>query len=121
MDQAWKLEQSFWEESRTGNAAAFFRRHMIAEGYVVFPNGIVTRDELISKWDDRSPLRGYELTEPRFTLVDGSTLVISYGVRTDAEWLPNYAALMTAVYTWEGTGWALAVRTHTPTAAAFPF
>ena len=34
MDQAWKLEQSFWEESRAGDPAAFYRKHMIADGYV---------------------------------------------------------------------------------------
>ena len=32
----------------------------------------------------------------------------------DADWLPGYSAFMTALYTWEGAGWALAVRTHTP-------
>jgi hypothetical protein len=120
MDQAWKLEQTFWEESRTGNAAAFYRRHMITEGYVALPSGIVTRDELVTRWDDHRPLRAYELSEPRFMLVDGSNLLITYGARADAEWLPDYVALMTALYTWEATGWSLAVRTHTPT-SSFPF
>ena len=28
MDEAWKLEQSFWEDSLTGEAAAFMRRQL---------------------------------------------------------------------------------------------
>jgi hypothetical protein len=120
MDEAWKLEQSFWEDSRTGEAAAFYRRHMISDGYVVLPSGIVTRDELISRWDAHRPLRAYQLSEPRFTLVDGSNLLISYAARADADWLPDYEAVMTALYNWVSGGWVLAVRTHTPT-GSFPF
>ena len=114
MDQAWQLEQDFWKESSAGSAGGFYRRHMIAEGFVVIPSGVVSRDELISKWDKHLPVRSYELSEPRFTLLDGSNVIISYHVTMDAEWLPEYSAFMTAMYTWEGAGWALAVRTHTP-------
>jgi len=120
MDQAWELEQEFWKESSVGNAGGFYQRHMIAEGYVVIPSGVVSRDELIAKWNQHLPLISYELSEPRFTLVDGSNVVLNYHVRTQADWLPAYSAWMTALYTWEGSGWALAVRTHTPD-APFPF
>jgi hypothetical protein len=47
-------------------------------------------------------------------------VLISYHVTMDAEWLPAYSAWMTALYTWSGSGWALAMRTHTP-AGTFPF
>jgi hypothetical protein len=120
MDQAWELEQEFWKESSAGSAGSFYRRHMIAEGYVVIPSGVVSRDELIAKWDQHRPVTRYELSEPRFMLVDGSNVVISYHVSMDSEWLPDYSAYMTALYTWEGSGWALAVRTHTP-ATEFTF
>jgi hypothetical protein len=116
MDQAWQLEQDFWKESSVGNAGSFYRRHMIADGYVVVPSGVFSRDELIARWDKHDPVTGYELSEPRFTLLDGSTVVISYHVKMDADWLRGYSAYMTATYTWEGAGWALAVRTHTPVA-----
>ena len=114
MDQAWALERSFWEETSAGNAGAFYRRSMITDGYVVLPSGPVSRDELIVKWGQHEPIRSYELSEPRMTLVDGGNVLISYRVQVEADWLPSYAAWMTALYTWEGAGWALAVRTHTP-------
>jgi hypothetical protein len=120
MDQAWQLEQDFWKESSAGSAGGFYRRHMIAEGYVVLPSGVVSRDELITKWDSHEPVLRYELSEPRFTLVDGSNVIISYHVSMDAAWLPDYSAWMTALYTWEGAGWSLAVRIHTP-GGSFPF
>ena len=120
MDQAWALEQEFWQESSAGHAGAFYRRSMVTDGYVVVPSGIISRDELIAKWDTHEPVTRYELSEPRFTLVDGGNVLISYRVSVDAEWLPGYSAWMTALYTWEGAGWALACRTHTPV-NAFPF
>jgi hypothetical protein len=120
VDEAWKLEQEFWRDVSSGNAGAFYRRHLIADGFVVLPNGVVTRDELITKWNDHEPVRTYELSEPRFTLIDGGTVAISYHVTLDADWLRDYDAWMTALYTWEGSGWALVFRSHTP-AGAFPF
>jgi hypothetical protein len=117
MDQAWQLEQEFWKESSAGSAGSFYQRHMIADGFVVIPSGVVSRDELISKWERHEPVTRYDLSEPRFTLIDGSNVVITYHVSMDADWLPGYAAYMTALYTWEGSGWALAMRTHTPVAA----
>ena len=114
MDQAWELEKEFWRETAAGRTGAFYRRHMISEGYVVIPSGVVSRDELISRWNEHRPVRSYDLSEPRFTLLDGSNVILNYHVKMDAEWLPNYEAYMTAMYTWEGAGWALAVRTHTP-------
>ena len=120
MDQAWELEQEFWKESSVGRAGGFYQRHMIAEGYVVIPSGVQSRDELIAKWNQHLPVLRYELSAPRFTLVDGSNVVITYHVTMDAEWLRDYSAWMTALYTWEGSGWALAVRTHTPS-SEFPF
>jgi len=116
MDLAWQLEQEFWKESSAGSAGNFYQRHMIAEGFVVIPSGVVSRDELIVKWNRHDPVTRYELSEPHFTLVDGSNVVITYHVTADADWLPRYSAHMTALYTWEGAGWALAVRTHTPVA-----
>jgi hypothetical protein len=117
MDLAWALEQEFWKESSAGSAGSFYQRHMIADGYVVIPSGVFTRDELITKWNRHDPVTRYELSEPRFTLVDGSNVIITYHVSMDADWLPGYSAFMTALYTWEGAGWALAVRTHTPQTA----
>jgi hypothetical protein len=120
MDEAWKLEQEFWQEASAGTPGNFYQRHMITDGYVVIPSGVVSRDELTSKWSQHRPVTAYELSEPRFTLLDGPNVIINYHVGMDAEWLPQYSVWMTAVYTWEGKGWALATRAHTP-AGPFPF
>jgi uncharacterized protein DUF4440 len=118
MDQAWELEKEFWKESSAGTAGNFYQRHMIADGYVVIPSGVVSRDELIAKWNSHRPVRSYDLSEPHYTLLEGgSNVILTYHVKMDSEWLPQYEAHMTAVYTWEGGGWALAVRTHTPVAS----
>jgi hypothetical protein len=83
----------FWKETSVGNAGGFYQRHMIAEGYVVIPSGVVSRDELIAKWNQHLPVTSYELSEPRFTLVDGSNVVLNYHVRMSADWLPDVRRL----------------------------
>ena len=114
MDQAWKLEQHFWQELSEGRAAGFYARHMTSDGYVVLPTGVVGRDELISRWEQHEPLT-YQLSEPRLLLVEGNVLV-QYHAVADGSWLPNYRAWITSLYTWEGADWALVFRQHTPEA-----
>jgi hypothetical protein len=122
MDQAWQLERELWEATTSGEAAAFYTRHMTTDGYVVLPTGIVDRLELISRWGDKPAMTNVELSEPRMGLVDGESVLISYGVTAHSEWLPNYQAHITALYTWSGGEWALAFRQHTPVGEhAFPF
>lgn len=120
MDQAWALEESFWEASVKGDATGFYARHMTTDGYVVLPNRIVPRADLVSGWVDRKALRSYELSEPKYTLIEGGNVVITYEVSADAEWLPAYRAFVTVVYTWLPGGWGLVCRSHTPQ-GDFPF
>jgi hypothetical protein len=120
MDHAWELEQHFWEELKVGKAGAFYARHMTADGYVVLPTGVIPRSDLVSRWDAHEPLREYGLSKPNLLLVDSGSVLVHYHATADGEWLPNYRAWITSLYTWEGDDWALVFRQHTPE-AAFPF
>jgi hypothetical protein len=120
MDQAWALEREFWQETSKGNATSFYARHMTADGFVVLPNRVVTRNELLTRWAQLRPLRSFELSEPTYTVIEGGNVVITYHVSVDAEWLPDYRAHMTALYVAVASGWALVFRAHTPE-AGFPF
>ena len=122
MDQAWRLEQELWEAVSTGGAGAFYARHMTSDGFIVLPGTVVERHELILRWDGQQPLREYTLSEPRLVMVDGDSVLITYRVVADGDWLPDYHAQVTALYTWIGGEWALAFRQHTPDGASpFPF
>jgi len=122
MDQAWALEQQLWEAVGSGGAGAFYARHMTSDGFIVLPGVVIDRNELIARWNTHQPLREYTLSEPRMVMVDGESVLISYRVTADAEWLPKYRAQVTALYTWSGGEWALAFRQHTPDGEVeFPF
>jgi hypothetical protein len=116
VDKAWALERQFWDETLKGRAGAFYARHMTSDGYVVFPSGVVERPDLIARWESHVPLREYTLSEPRLLLVDGESVLVHYRMTADGEWLPNYQALVTSLYTAEGDSWALIMRQHTPEA-----
>jgi hypothetical protein len=122
MDQAWELEQELWKAVSSGDAGAFYARHMTSDGFIVLPGIVIDRNELILRWNSHEPLREYTLSEPRLVMVDGDTVLISYRVVADSEWLPDYRAQVTALYTWSGGEWALAFRQHTPDSETrFPF
>jgi hypothetical protein len=122
MDEAWRLEQELWQAVSTGRGGAFYARHMTADGFIVLPGAVIDRHELMLRWDKHEPLREYSLSEPRLVMVDGDSVLITYRVIADGEWLPNYRAQISALYTWIGGEWALAFRQHTPDGDhPFPF
>jgi hypothetical protein len=122
MDEAWRLEQELWQAVSSGGAGAFYARHMTTDGFVVLPGAVINRNELILRWEHHDPLREYALSGQRLVMVDGDSVLITYRVAADGEWLPNYHAQVTALYTWSGGEWALAFRQHTPDSPApFPF
>ena len=121
-DEAWELEREFWAAVGTGDAGGFYRRYMTSDGFVVVPGALVDRQDLITRWDGHQPLRSYQLDEPRTLVVNGESILVSYSVVADADWIPDYRARVTALYTREGNGWALTFRQHTPhPAEPFPF
>src|SRR5690349_10776400 len=120
MDQAWALEEDFWRAVATGQPHAFYREHMVADGFVVMPNRIASRAELVARWEQIAPARRCEISDPVFTVLEGGNLVITYRVSMDAEWIGDYEAFMTAVYTVVGGRWRLICRAHTPI-GGFPF
>jgi hypothetical protein len=120
MDQAWDLEKTFWTEAASGGATAFYARHMAADGFVVLPNRIVSRNDLVARWTEMESVRSFELSDPTFTLLEGGNVVITYHATVDAPWLSPYRAHMTVLYSWQAGHWTLVFRAHTPE-SSFPF
>lgn len=89
-------------------------------GFIVLPNRVVSRDELIHGWSERRAIRSWSVSEPAFTVIEGGNLVITYEVHFDADWLAEYNAFITSVYVWGADDWMLICRTHTPR-GEFPF
>jgi hypothetical protein len=121
MDRAWEIEQESWESLAGGRGPGpWAARYMASDGFVVLPNRVVSRDDLVGGWTNRSSLRSWAALEPDFTVVDGGNLVIRYEIKFDAEWLPDYEGFVTALYAAGVPDWTLICRVHTPK-GSFPF
>jgi hypothetical protein len=121
MDRAWQIEQEFWQQSASADGPqGWFARYLATDGFVVLPNRIVSRSDLVHGWKDRGPIGSWSVSEPAFTVFEGGNLVITYEVHVDGGWLPKYDAFITSVYVWGADEWTLICRTHTPR-GAFPF
>jgi len=114
MDQAWALEEEFWEASTSGGVAAHYARVLAADAFVVVPGGVLEREDLLRQWDGRPPWVDYELSDSRMVLVNGETVVMTYRVAAHDRRGRLYRARVSSVYVWEGSGWALTLRQHTP-------
>jgi hypothetical protein len=114
MDQAWALEEEFWEASTSGEVAAHYARVLASDGFVVVPGGVLEREDLLRQWHGRPPWADYALSESRMVLVNGETVVMTYRVEAHDADGGIYRARVSSVYVWAGNGWALALRQHTP-------
>jgi hypothetical protein len=114
MDQAWALEEEFWEAGTSGQTAEFYARVLTSDGFVVVPEGVMLRDDLLHVWHDRAPWDRYELTERHDQLVNGETLLLTYRLVASSEDTPDYRARVSSLYTWMVSRWALVFRQHTP-------
>ena len=113
MDQAWALEEEFWEAGASGRTAEFYAKVLTSDAIVVVPTGVLGRDDLLHMWQDRSRWDRYELSERHDQLVNGETLLLTYRIVASSQDTPDYRARVSSLYTWV-TGWALVFRQHTP-------
>jgi hypothetical protein len=113
MDQAWALEEEFWEAGATGRTGDFYAKVLTTDAFVVVPTGVLLRDDLLHMWHERSPWDHYELTERQERLVNGETALLTYRLVASSRDSPDYRARVSSLYTWV-SGWALAFRQHTP-------
>jgi hypothetical protein len=117
MDETWELEEDFWRAGATDadSVQAYYARVLTSDAFVVAPDQVLVREQLLRQWDAREPWTSYELDDRREVLVNGQTVVLSYHVTASSPDVPHFDARVTSVYTWVG-GWALAFRQHTPAA-----
>jgi hypothetical protein len=113
MDQAWALEEEFWQAGASGRISEFYAKVLTSDAFVVAPGQVLLRHDLLYMWLDRAPWDSYELTDRRDLLVNGETALLSYRIVASSQDTPDYQALVSSLYTWVG-GWALVFRQHTP-------
>ncbi|HST81439.1 MAG TPA: DUF4440 domain-containing protein [Kineosporiaceae bacterium] len=113
MDQAWAMEEEFWEAGTSGRTAEFYAKVLTTDAFVVVPSGVLMRDDLLHMWQDRAPWDRYELSDRHDQLVNGETVLLSYRIAASSRDVPDYRARVSSLYTWV-TGWALVFRQHTP-------
>ncbi|GAA3627172.1 hypothetical protein GCM10022223_50580 [Kineosporia mesophila] len=119
MDQAWQCEEDFWQAGIEGRVAEHYARVLASDAFVVVPDRVLNRDDLLQQWQDRAAWAEYTLAERRDVLINGETAVLSYRVSARQVDGHPYTARVSSVYTWI-TGWALAFRQHTPDTGSDP-
>jgi hypothetical protein len=112
VDQAWQLEQESWAAAAAGEAAAYYAKIMTDDAFVVLPDRVLDRDEVLD--GGVPPWSSYELEEPRLSLLDGETVLVSYRVAADRPGAGGYRGQVTSLYAWSDGGWALTFQQHTP-------
>ncbi len=119
MDQAWACEEDFWQAGIEGRTVEHYARVLAADAFVVVPDHLLDRDDLVHQWHERVAWAEYTLSERRDVLINGETAVLSYRVRARQTDGHVYQARVSSVYTWVA-GWTLAFRQHTPDTGSDP-
>ncbi len=120
LDELLYLEHRGWRSLCDGTGADFYGRIMTDDALMVLAHGMVLdRETVIASLDDAPPWRSYEIADERLIRLTDDDAVLLYtgrASRDDAE--PEFAALMSSVYTRIGGTWRLALYQQTPVPAA---
>jgi hypothetical protein len=108
------LERQGWEALTAGRGAGFYREHLTADALMVFPFGVLEREQSIEAIDAAPPWATYHIDESRVIALDGNSALITYRVTAQREGQPPYTAILTSGYVRRDGAWKLAFHQQTP-------
>jgi ketosteroid isomerase-like protein len=115
MDELVDLEQRGWEALRGNRGAAFYDELMADDAVMVFPMGVLDRQESLQAIRDASPWVTYRLESEAVVRPSPDVGIVVYHAVARRQGADEYRAWMTSTYVREPSGrWRLALHQQSP-------
>jgi hypothetical protein len=92
------LEDQAWRALSQGTGAAFYERNLAPQALMVFPFGVLTREESIAAMKVAPPWASFRLEEPRVVVLTEESALLTYRATAQRAGQEPYAARMTTVF-----------------------
>lgn len=109
------LETRGWEAlSTAGRGAAFYDELLSDDASMVFPSGVMNRDECIAAIRSSTPWARYRIEEPRVLQLAEDCAVLLYKVTARRKGEPTFVAMIGSTYVKRDGTWKLRLQQQSP-------
>lgn len=110
------LEEQAWEALKAGTAATFYSRSLAPQALMVFPTGVMTREQTLTALEAAQPWASYRISDAQAVELNRDSALLTYTARAQRDGEKPYLARMTTIFVRDGTGeeWQTAFHQQTP-------
>lgn len=112
----WAIEEQAWQALSAGSAAQFYGRYLAPQAAMVFPSGVLTREQILSSLESAPPWASYRIDDAHVIILTDDSAVLTYTARAQRTGDTPYQARMTTVFVRDPAGgdWMTAFHQQTP-------
>jgi hypothetical protein len=111
------LEEQGWQALAQGTGADFYQRNLANQALMVFPFGVLTREQSVEAIKAAPPWASFRIEDPRIVQLTADSAVLTYRATAQRAGQEPYSALMTTVFVREVGAWKTAFHQQTPVTA----
>jgi hypothetical protein len=97
-DELIELERQGWEKLCTEGGADYYRELLAEDALLVFPFGVMTRDEAIDSMAAATPWSSFEMKDARVISLTPDTGVVVYSVVAQREGQDEFRAVLSSTF-----------------------
>jgi hypothetical protein len=111
------LEEQGWQALSQGTGADFYRRNLAGHALMVFPFGVLAREQSIETMKAAPPWASFRIEDPRLVRLTDDSAILTYRATAQRTGQEPYSALMTTVFVKQEGTWKTAFHQQTPVSA----
>ncbi|MFW2512911.1 nuclear transport factor 2 family protein [Demequina sp. SO4-13] len=115
-EQLVALERHGWESLTNGHAREFYDDVLADEAVMVFPFGVMERDDAIDGMAESRRWQDYELEDVTVHDLGEGLAVVAYRVRARRVEEPPFEAMLASTYVRSSEGWRMMLHQQSPSA-----
>ncbi|MFW7414615.1 nuclear transport factor 2 family protein [Demequina sp. SO4-18] len=115
-EQLVALETHGWEALTNGHAREFYDDVLTEDAVMVFPFGVMERDDAIDGMAESRRWQDYELEDVTVHDLGSGVAVVAYRVRARRVEEPPFEAMLSSTYMRSSDGWRMMLHQQSPTA-----
>ncbi len=111
------LEEQGWQALSQGTGADFYQKNLTDHALMVFPIGVLTREQSIETIKAAPPWASFRIEDPRVIALTDDSAILTYRCTAQRAGQEPYSALMTTVFVRHEGAWKTAFHQQTPVSA----
>lgn len=111
------LEEQGWQALTQGAGADFYQEELTDHALMVFPIGVLTREQSIAAMRAAPPWASFRIENPRVVKLTDDSAILTYRCTAQRAGQEPYSAFMTTAFVRRNGPWKPAFHQHTPASA----